>query len=230
MEEPDSQGRVVMLTHLCRAALVAAGLAAATGASAATFVFNSDPFAGSAAPATPGRQIVGGEPSIVFDVTADQFVFDRAFFDVGGTVVFANDDVGSLASSGLNVIVLETFDNDGDPGSAFGAGAAANLLANQITADGAGFFVYFNSALNLPRLVYSTNLNEPDSDLKILARMTNLTGNMGGLAGFTAANFAVTPAAIPEPATWAMMLAGFMAAGLALRSRTFISMRRGGLA
>jgi PEP-CTERM motif len=56
----------------------------------------------------------------------------------------------------------------------------------------------------VPRLVYSPNLDDETSDLKILARMTNL--NAQSMPQFTAGNFAV-----PEPAT--LLLFGL--AGLA---------------
>ena len=57
---------------------------------------------------------------------------------------------------------------------------------------GAGFFAYFNSGLNLPQLFNSTDLSENTADLKIIVRMTNLTGQSAELANFTQANFAVT--------------------------------------
>lgn len=199
-------------------ALAGLALLATGSAQASDFVFDSDPFAGSAAPVTPGRQIVGGEPPISFDIAADRFVIDPAFFAIGGAVHFANDVIGNLATSGLNIIVLETFDNDGDAGTPFGAGSAANLLAEQITTDGAGFFIYFNQGLDTPRLVYSTNLSDNTSDLKIMARLTNLTGNSAALASFSAANFAIL-APVPEPASWAMMITGFALAGAAVRRR-----------
>jgi hypothetical protein len=199
-------------------------LGTATASAQQTFTFNSDPFAGSTALTTPGRQVVGGEPSITFNIGTDQFVFDPAFFDVGTTVNFGSGLVGSLPTSGLNVIVLQTTDDDANAGTPFGAGNAANLLAAQITSDGAGFFVYFNSGLNMPRLVYSTNLNEPVADLKILARMTNLLGNPSSFSQFSAANFQI--AAVPEPGTWAMMLLGFGVIGLAVRNRRLSTGRR----
>jgi hypothetical protein len=40
---------------------------------AATFRFDADPFANSTALTTPGRQIVGGEPSISFSIVSDLF-------------------------------------------------------------------------------------------------------------------------------------------------------------
>lgn len=77
----------------------------------------------------------------------------------------------------------------------------------------AGAFIYFNGVLGLPRLVYSTNLNSNEADLKILARMTNLAGNTAALGDFAAGNFSV----VPEPATWGLLLLGFAAMGSAMR-------------
>lgn len=186
-------------------------------AGAATITFATDPFAGSNALTTPGRQIVGNELFTPFSIATDVFAFHRDAFDIS-SIQFANDVVGNLATSGLNVIVLQTFDNDDNPGTAFGAGAAANLIAAQITSPGAGFFIYFNSGLDLARLVYSTDLDDPTADLKIIARLTDITGQAGRDAFplFTAGNFAL----VPEPATLALLvLPGAFWAGLSLARR-----------
>src|SRR5436190_18955599 len=188
-------------------ASVIVAMAIGAPAVAATFTFDQDPFAGTTALTTPGRQIVGGEPFISFSTASDVYAFDPRVFAAGDTVLFANDLVGNLPTSGRNIVVLETFDDDANSGTAFGAGNAANLIAGQVTTDGAGFFIYFNSGLNLPRLVYSTNLSDSTADLKILARMVNLTGQSGELANFSAANFQFLTS-VPEPTTWAMMILG----------------------
>jgi hypothetical protein len=183
-------------------------LGLASEAPAAVISFNSDPFAGSDALTTPGRQVVGGElflPS--FDFASDVFVFDAKFFDVSG-IAFVNDVIENVPASGVNTIALRTFDNDNDPGTAFGAGTAANLLAAQITTPGAGFFIYFNQGLDLPRLVYSTDLDDPTADLKILARFSSLTGAGGQnqMALFSADNFEVR--GVPEPASLVLIALG----------------------
>jgi hypothetical protein len=182
-------------------------LSLSTAADAAIISFLTDPFAGSTALTTPGRQIVGGEPSVSFSIANDVFAFDASAFGIAGPLVFANDTVGNLPTSGANVIVLQTLDDDANPATPFGAGSAANLLAAQITSPGAGFFVYFNQGLDLPRLVFSTDLSDNTSDLKILARMTNLTGAGGqnALPTFSAQNFAILPAQVPEPSTLSLL-------------------------
>lgn len=168
-------------------------------ATAATFRFDTDPFAGSTALTTPGRQVVGGEASISFSIPTDIFSLESTVFGVGGAVNFVNDLAPNLPTGGVNVIVLQTFDNDANPATPFAAGNAATLIANQITTAGPGFFIYFNQGLDLPRLVYSTDLNDSTADLKILFRMTNLTGQAGrdAFPTFSAANFDITTT--PEP-------------------------------
>jgi PEP-CTERM motif len=121
-------------------------------------------------------------------------------------ILFANDVVGNLPTSGVNTIVLQTFDNDADPITPFGAGNAANLIAGQITTPGPGFFIYFNSGLNLPRLVYSTDLDDNQADLKVLFRMTNLLGQPGALATFNESNFEI----IPLPSTLLLFGSGLL--------------------
>lgn len=179
-------------------------------ASAATFTFNTDPFAGSTALTTPGRQVVGNELFVpAFNLATDVFAFDPAVFNAGTSLTLANNVVGNLPSGGANVIVLQTTDNDNNPGTGFGAGNAADLIAAQVTQPGAGFFIYMNSALSVRRLVYSTDLNDPAADLKILARLEQPTGAdaIATLPSFTAANFALTTAdtSVPEPATFALL-------------------------
>jgi hypothetical protein len=193
-------------------------------AHASTFTFDQDPFAGTNVLNAPGRQIVGGEDFLSFTPSRDVFSFDPAAFDVA-SLNFVNASAANIPASGVNVVVLETFDDDNNPLTPFGAGNAANLIADEITTPGPGFFVYFNQSLDLPRLVYSTDLSSSDSDLKILARMLNLNGGNGrdALSDFTSANFALTSAGAtaPEPATFSLIAgAGLIGIGFCLRRRT----------
>jgi hypothetical protein len=178
---------------------------------AAVIPIDVNPLTGSPALTTPGRQIVnnGLEPSISFDPATDVFLINTDAFDVTAPLSFANGLSSALPTSHSEVIVLQ----DGPP---LAAGAAANAIAARVTTPGAGFFVYFNSGLDLPRLVYSTNLDDGTADLVILARLTNQLGNPGVMPTFTSANF-VGVEAVPEPSLLA--LAGVAALGFASRRR-----------
>ncbi len=93
---------------------------------------------------------------------------ESTVYGVGETVQFANAPAAGLPSSGVNIIVLQTFDNDANPLTPFGAGNAADLIAERVTTPGPGFFVYFNQSLDLPRLVFSEDLSSNTADLRIL--------------------------------------------------------------
>lgn len=175
---------------------------------AAQITFNTDPFEGSDALTTPGRQVVGGEVFIDFSPASDTFAFDADVFGIGNSLLVFNGLAADIPATGVNLIVLRTFDNDADTDTPFGAGNAANLIADQITTQTPGFFIYFNSGLDLARLVFSTDLSDNASDLKILARMTNLAGQDGrdALESFTGSNFALLPAEVPEPSTFLLMM------------------------
>jgi len=190
--------------------LAGAVLLVSASAQATTFSNTQEPFAGSDALTTPGRQVVGGETFITFDPAADTFSLQGSAFAALDPLSFFNGVIADVPPAGTNVVVLRTFDNDSDPATPFGAGNAANLIADQITASGPGLFVYFNSNLDLPRLVYSTDLSDNTADLQVLFRMENLSGTDGQTAmqQFTADNFTVSAAPIPEPSTWALLGSG----------------------
>lgn len=173
-------------------------LALSNPASAAVVTFDTDPFAGSTALTTPGRQIVGGEPSINFSIGTDTFAFAQGVFGVDSPLTVVVDVAANLPAGGADVIVLLDFPVP------FNAGLAANAIAAQVSDPGAGFFIYFNSGLDLPRLVFSTDLSDPTADLKIMARLIDLGGQQGRdqMASFGADNFAL----VPEPSSLALLL------------------------
>jgi len=195
-------------------------LALCSTAHATTFRFDTDPFAGTNVLNTAGRQVVGNEDFINFSIPTDTFSLESSVFGVTGPLNFVNATAPLLPATGVNVVVLQSFDDDANPLTPFAAGNAANLIADKITSPGAGFFIYFNQGLDLPRLVYSTDLSDNSADLKILARMVNLTGDSGrnAVPTFSAANFALTTA-VPEPSSFFGILAAGLAAGCCIWRR-----------
>jgi len=199
-----------------------AALGAAGTARAADAVFDTNPFAGSTANPDDGIRVVftGNQRSLPsFDVAGDRFVFDAAVFDVGGALSFANGLTASLPASGPNVIVVL------DTGSGFNAGTAANLIADALTSDGAGIFMYSNVGLGVNRLVYSTNLNLNTADLSVLARIESpfAPDALPALAGFGADNFALAP--VPEPGSYALLLGGLTMLGTWARRRLNLNVK-----
>ncbi|NEQ25598.1 MAG: calcium-binding protein [Microcoleus sp. SIO2G3] len=149
------------------------------------FVYSGNPFAnGTPAPAGATGINVLNQPDIINDYTIgeDQFVLDAEDLELGA-INFQKGASGQLANG--NVIVL----TDGFAA----AGAAARAIANNnaVTAD-EGVFVYFNTTLNLTRVVYSENLGD-GGNISVLANLNNQAGAAGlaNVANFTAADFAL---------------------------------------
>lgn len=139
------------------------------------------------------RQVIGGEDFISdFSFGRDTLELDATEFRVFGELSFVSATAANLPSGGANVIVLQDSDDDGDPLTVFNAGSAANLIAEATDEEGAGFFVYFNSALNVNRLVYSEDLSDATADLQIVARFDDLTGDnaIAALQDFSVDDFA----------------------------------------
>ena len=172
---------------------------------AANFVFNTDPF-GAADPNDNVRQIVNVQVPINFDPATDVILFDPALVGFSN-ISFANDFSANLPTTGLNAVVVL------DQPAA--AGSAHTAIANQITSSGPGFFIYFNTTLDLPRLVFARDLGDPNADIALLARMVNLTGDLPAMQNFTAANFAP----MPEPSTALLISGGLLTAVLVRRRR-----------
>jgi Ca2+-binding RTX toxin-like protein len=156
-------------------------------------VFGDQAFESAAVIPGDGIRQVENTPDILTDWTIgeDRFLFDAEVFGVTGNKkvsVGAAEDI----RSGANVIVITDTDNDGNAATAFNAAAAASLIAGNVDADGAGFFVYWNSALGINRLVYSENLNEATADLRVLGNINTLSGAeaIAALDDFSGRDFA----------------------------------------
>ena len=165
------------------------------GAGEDVFAYGGNPFEGQDVSA-PERQIISDDEDFItdFNFANDTYRLNAADFDITGDVNFVGLDANAedaLIAPGTNIVALLNSDNDGNPDTPFQAGNAADQIAGLTSEDGAGFFIYSNSGLEVNRLVYSSNLNDADADLKIISRQTDLTGAdaIAALDDFSADNF-----------------------------------------
>ena len=202
------------LRHAMRSLLRAgvALLALKAAAFGTTITFSTDPLAGTIVRNAPGRQQVGGELFVQFNTVTDVFAFAPVVLGGDNQIEFANGPIDAIPAAGVNVVVLQTLDNDANPLTPFGAFNAADLIAGRVTEHGAGVFLYFNQDLSLPVLVYSDDLASNQADLKVLARLINLNGQLGidALSRISTTDFAVSdpPSGVPEPSSLAMFVGG----------------------
>lgn len=171
--------------------------------------------------------IVRGAPTVnvaAFDVDDDRFLIDAASFGVSGDPIFQNilATLGNIADD-ANVIVLQNSDDDANPLTAFNARSAATLIAGNTDVARAGFFVYFNSSLNINRLVFTANLDDALAALTILAAINSPVGAdaIALLPTLTGANFDF--AEVPLPAAAPLFLAALAGLGLTTTRRRKIS-------
>ena len=146
------------------------------GAGMDIFSYAGNPFEGEDV-SDPERQIIGEEDFITdFDFAEDRYLVDARDFEIDGDASFVavdSEKPNTAITARTNIVTLLNTDKDGNPDTPFIAGTAANEIADLSTIDGAGLFVYHNSELGLNRLVYSSNLNDADADLKIISRQTD---------------------------------------------------------
>jgi len=188
-----------------------------------------------------------------FNIATDQFQLDTTVFTINGPLVFANaaggnpgqfgvSDVSTTFPSTANFIVLQNFDNNDTNGfpanwdNSFNARNALRAIAANTDGDRAGFFLYWNEALGVNRLAYTSNLNNGEATLQVLfaqnsANLVSNTVNLQtggaeiGLRGEANANFnllssfsAANVSVIPEPSS--ALLAGLaLIAGVSRRKR-----------
>ena len=137
MSSADEAGRRSL--SIFTAAVVGTALLTFAGAAqAVTYTFDADPFAGSLALTTPGRQIVGGEPLLNSDPAVDRIEVASDVFGVTAPLAIFNGLAADL-SNGYEVIVLRDLDaNAAVAGNQMSAGLAANLIAGAVTGPGGG--------------------------------------------------------------------------------------------
>ena len=187
-----------MISGLLRAAIAAALVCTGTASQAADFYFTfgtdvSDPNVSNGVPGTVTGRILG-LPEDGVDVGALQVFIDSYAPD--GTLSYPIDANGWLFSSDYrnsftieNGVIVAALFRNDD----FTFGGDDQLLINVLLGSGS-----------------YTNYVSLDS---------NNASSVWNNQGFAGVTFTRIDGAVPEPGTWALMLFGFGAAGIALRSR-----------
>jgi hypothetical protein len=123
------------------------------------------------------RQVVN-TPDIIndWDIYEDRIAIDASDFGVSKHLDLFSGSASDIPETGVNFVVLQDTDNDANAATPFNAGAAASLIAASLDTPGSGFFIYHNSALQINRVVYSSDLSDPNADISVVANLANVTG------------------------------------------------------
>lgn len=148
----------------------------------------------------------GSEPAVYFLESTDVLNGRNITFDIG-----AYDFVVVNVKGSAPVLPSGTNWNGGDDASTLGA----NVIWNFYEATTIGFNGQFKGSVLAPNAI-ATFSNSPITGTAVFAEF-----NQGGevhMANFGGYTF-TPPPGVPEPATWAMMILGFGAAGSMIRRR-----------
>lgn len=200
-------------TAICTAAASLALALSATPASAAIPVYPDG----------------GNQNPFTYSITATASANVIAYF-AGVSGSFTN--YLGLLVNGVDTGILGLNSQETAPGTAldFGAVNAGDLLTFYIFVETTGDHWYSDQSLNIDGVnhVWSTDYEGGDFDIPAGTYMTFEDLPDGGDfnyqdLGFVFTNVSVIGTAVPEPASWAMMIAGFGLVGAAMRRRRVLT-------
>lgn len=154
------------------------------GANRDSFQFDADPFDGQTPKPVAGTHISGvNNPDFItdFQVDEDNFALGRDALGLS-KLSFSDGKVADLSGSANVLVLQDSFPN--------GFVAAQTIADNNELTGGAGVFIYYNSNLQIDRLVYSADLAH-GGNISVLANLQNVTGSdaLALLPSFSAQNF-----------------------------------------
>jgi hypothetical protein len=195
-----------------------------TGTYRGVRVINADQFGGAGG---GGRYAVQfGSPGFTLDLSSARpggvtyFGFWLSALDNGNTVRFFRNG-GQLFS--LDATVLRTFVNSRPNASAYRCNP--NRPANRNCGEPYAFLnVYAHGGSSFDRIVFDQVTGGGyESDNHTVGRWTDVRGTwVPAGASVSPVNVVPNPTSVPEPAAWALLLAGFGLTGSALRRRRLV--------
>ena len=154
-------------------------------------------------------------PDAQYTITTQSFVlpagFTNAFLNVAS---LAADDLAVVQINGVNILGAGIF----GPGN-------GNVFYTQFGGSQPYTFAFNNGAINQS---FAAPFNAGNNTINVIVNNNNAginTGNSGLTGGPNSLDFVGTvtfdaPAAVPEPATWGLLLVGFAMTGFAMRRRS----------
>ena len=152
--------------------------------------------------------------SLTFTATSNSTVIDFQAYQLPGTLALVNiflGTSGSASSTANNLLGLHftaTPSGCAASGNTFGEGSLGNFGTNDITFGGTCVGLYDSLAQTVSTAV--------GTSYTLRFSFSNIGQGPNGFRIF-ATDAAAPPQAVPEPATWAMMLLGFAGIGFQLR-------------
>ena len=187
--------------------VAAAALASASAAGATTFIGSTQGCFGAGCTPTSTATLGG----LTFTGGTFNQADSNGFLAIGGTT----DNLGILALDGTALsytgqlfTLLVTF--TAPPGTTPGSGSYSALLTGSVTSNNVGgvFFDFNNNPLTFNYTGGTFTLVVNDVSVAAGSANQEISGQIRN-----------TPLAIPEPATWGLMLLGFAGIGVAMRRR-----------
>ena len=159
-------------------------------------------------------------------------------------IVSVPASAASLIGVSVTTQLLSRGVDQGTVTAVVGPGEEGNFYGNQFFDYGAttfsirssGAFGSFNSGGSIQFLLTNLNFGTPITGVTFTSLLNGVTSSFTAnsvtfsltdqplpAATYLSATFLTAPGAVPEPATWAMMIAGFGIAGAAMRRRIRLS-------
>ncbi|MFQ3664905.1 MAG: PEPxxWA-CTERM sorting domain-containing protein [Sphingomonadaceae bacterium] len=161
--------------------------------------------------------LIGGVTGVASVFSADpliaNFPISGGFLDASLAGTIRHDGVGLILTDGMTTVEAGNFVID----------TTQSLLFGDVLLNGAPLvsdFALFSFDLGTVTVAQLTDLANPQLGLLITAGLAGALNDVFGVEGLEGVQFgraATSPVAVPEPGSWALLIAGFGIVGFAMR-------------